>query len=442
MADIDALYKRAEEAFKKNNFDYARDLFLQILVLDPDHALTRKSLRATLLKKFQTMGATSKIKMIAIKGQFELQIKATKDLAKRVDLCQRFLNDDPTNSKVRGLLAEALLQLGKNAGAAEEAKMAFGDDKTNGTAAKTMVEAFKNLGNVKEAQAALDWAVRLVPEDRDLERMQRDLAALSTMKAGFENAASYRDVIKDKDAAAELEKRSQLVQSDADILKLIEDLKKEAAANPADPRFLKKIADVYVDKKKDPLAAKEWYLKASSLAPQDSTLRDKVDDMELRVLDGKIASAKAANDASYNELRLEKVKLQIKSFERRVQERPTDMGLRFDLGVAYYTGGLVDKSVAEFQQAVRDPKKKNDSHFYLGLCFQKKKMFDMAEKQYIAAEENVLSQDKRCTILYNRAKCHFEAGRKDKAIELGNTIIEIDINFKDIAELVSKWQAG
>ncbi len=442
MADTDALYKRAEEAFKKGNWDYARDLFLQILVLDPDHAASRKALKATLLKKFQTMGATGKIKLMAIRGQFELQLKATKDAAKRIELCQRLLNDDPTNAKVRTIMAGILVEQGKYNGAAAEAEIAFGDDKTNGTAAKILVEAYRNLGKVKEAQNALDWAVRLIKDDRDLERLQRDLAAMSTMKAGFDQAGSFRDVMKDKGSAEELEKRSHLIQSDADFDRVLAGYEAEIAANPTDPKFPRKIAEIYVDKKKDYKTAQDWFRKASAVAPNDSLFRDKIDDCEIKLIEARLEAARKANDPKLKEIHIELLKFQIQTYERRVQEHPTDMGLRFNLGKSYFQGGMIDKAVAEFQQSVKDPKKKNDSHFYLGLGFQKKKMYDMAEKQYIAAEENILSQDLRCKILYQRAICHFEAGRKDKAIELGNTIVEIDINYKDIAELVSKWQAS
>ena len=34
---VETLYKRADEAFKKHSYDYARDLFRQILTFSPDH---------------------------------------------------------------------------------------------------------------------------------------------------------------------------------------------------------------------------------------------------------------------------------------------------------------------------------------------------------------------------------------------------------------------
>jgi tetratricopeptide (TPR) repeat protein len=129
----------------------------------------------------------------------------------------------------------------------------------------------------------------------------------------------------------------------------------------------------------------------------------------------------------------------IQSFERRVADRPTDMGLRYELGKSYYAGTLNDKAIAEFQQSVKDPKKKADSHLFLGLCFQKKKMYDMADKQYSLAVDGVLSQDRKLDILYNRAVCNWEAGKKEQAVTLGKEIMEIDISYKDISKLVDEW---
>src|SRR5437870_7199250 len=125
---------------------------MQILLLDPDDSKARLSLKATNVKKFSEQGATGKIRLVAMKGQFEIQLKTTKDVAKKVDLCQNFLNSDPTNAKVRTVLAEALLTLGHSNGAAAEAEMAMRDDPSNVVAAKALVAANIKLNKLKEAQ--------------------------------------------------------------------------------------------------------------------------------------------------------------------------------------------------------------------------------------------------------------------------------------------------
>ena len=442
MADIDQLVKRAEEAFAKHNYDYARDLFMQVLMLDADQSDVRKKLKATIMTKFKEQGATGKLKLIALKGQFEIQLKATKDYAKRIEIAQKFLNDDPTNAKVRAILADSLLAVGKSNGAAAEAEMAFADDNANAGAAKILVAAYKNIGKVKEAQAVLERVSSLAPQDRDIERLHRELAAMETMKKGFEENKDYRDVMKNKGLAEELEKKQHLIQSDADFQGVVHNLKQEHEANPTDSKICKRMADLYFEKKKDYKTAQEWYKKASQLAPQDSVLRDKVDDCALRLYDLQVEAAEKANDPKLKEIKLGHLKAFIASYERRVADRPTDMGLRFELGKAYYKGTLIDKAIGEFQQSVKDPKKKTESHFYLGRAFQKKRMFDMADKQYAFAEVDVLSQDRKLDILYNRMVCNSESGNKPKAIEIGKQIMEIDISYKDVAELVEKWTNG
>lgn len=441
-AEIESLYKRADEAFKKHSYDYARDLFRQILTFSPDHEKAHEALKVTLIRKFQEGGATSKFKLMAMKGSFEVQVKSTKDPVKRREACLNYLNDDPTHGKVRAILSETLLTEGFANGAAAEARMALQDDPSNVVALKTMVQAFSQTGRIKEAQAALNKVATLVKDDRDLEKLQRDLAAQQTMDQGFSQSAkdgNIRSAMKNLDKAEELEKMSKLVQTDQDFVNAVEKLEAEMVEVPADARLPKKIGDLYFEKKKDYSAARDWYKKAAQLAPQDSVLRDKVDDCDLKLWEVKILAAQKAADPKLNEIRLAHLKAQIASFERRVQDRPTDMGLRFDLGKAYFNGSMNDKAISEFQQSMKDPKKKSPSHFYLGRAFQRKKMFDMAEKQYIAAEENVLSQDTRLDILYHRAKLAAEANKVPLAIELGNKIIEIDINYKDISALVEKW---
>ncbi len=125
-------------------------------------------------------------------------------------------------------------------------------------------------------------------------------------------------------------------------------------------------------------------------------------------------------------------------------DRPTDMVLRFELGKSYYLAGpaYLDKAISEFQQSVKDPKRKSESHLFLGRAFQSKKMFDLADKQYEQSEVGVIDDKRRLDITYNRARCNAEAGKIPKAIELGKTIMEVDINYKDISKLVEKWEGG
>ncbi|MBI2900261.1 MAG: tetratricopeptide repeat protein [Planctomycetes bacterium] len=446
-SQVDQLYKRAEDAFGKRNYDYARDLFKQILTLDPDHVQTRKALRATILKKYQELGGPGKFTLMTKSAGASASIAMNKNKPdKLVEICQNYLIDDPNSSKVRGVLAGALMDLNRFAGASAEAEMALETDAHNIAAAKVLVGCYQKLGKIKEAQEILEKVSRHAPEDRDLERLQRDLAAQATMNKGFEDTKDkgFRAVIKDQAQAADLEKASHLIKSDADIQVQIEKLEAEMGENPTDPKIPKKIGDIYFEIKKDFKTARDWYHKASQLAPQDSVLRDKVDDCMLKTLDVQIESASRASDPKLGELRTNRLRFAIQTFERRVHDRPTDMGLRFELGKYFLQSGptYMDKAIAEFQQSVKDPKKKVDSHIFLGQAFQKKKMFDMADGQYQKAEEagGGILGEKILYIWYYRACNLAESGQFPKALELGKKIMEEKIDYKDISARVDRWQ--
>src|SRR5262245_41343583 len=124
MADVAPLIKRAEDAFAKKNYDYARDLFLSVLAIDPNHEMSRKSLYATCMTKIKEQGANSKITTEILKGKIQAQLAATKDPHKKMDLAQKYLCDEPNDSGVRTALATALVDAGHVIGAGAEAEIA------------------------------------------------------------------------------------------------------------------------------------------------------------------------------------------------------------------------------------------------------------------------------------------------------------------------------
>ena len=401
-------------------------------------------MRVSVLKKFQEQGAPGMIKLKLLRGQIEVQLRTTKDVNRKIEICQKYLNDEPGNAKIRTMLAEMLLQKGHSEGAATEAEMAMGDDSSSIPAAKILVAAYKNLGKVKEAQTVLERLASHVKEDRDLERLQRDLAAMQTMKAGFTDTSDYHSSLKNADQAAKLEIQHHLIQTEEQFQSVTQELEQQMGENPTDARIPKKLGDLFFEKKKDYATARDWYKKASQLAPQDSVLKDKVEDCSVRQFDLQIEEALKTSDPKINEIRAQRLKYLIQCYERRVLDRPTDMSLRFELGKCYYLAGpaFLDRAIGEFQQSVKDPKKKSESHLYLGQTFQAKKMFDLAEKQYEQAEVGVIDDKRKLYIAYNRARCNAEAGKLPKAIELAKTIMEVDIGYKDIAKLLEKWESG
>ena len=79
MTDTSALFKRGEEAFQKRNYDYARDLFLNIVTIEPDNEKARKSLFATCMQKNKESGGAGRIRMALMQGKVSMELAAAKN---------------------------------------------------------------------------------------------------------------------------------------------------------------------------------------------------------------------------------------------------------------------------------------------------------------------------------------------------------------------------
>jgi tetratricopeptide (TPR) repeat protein len=441
MVDVTKLYQRGEDALLKKNFEYAIELFTQAITLDPNHAQARRALYNALVQKCDELGAPSKIKIGLMTPKTLGQLALfKKNPQKRIEIAQSHLIQDPFNAKVRLALGEALSDAGHIDGAIAELEIAVETQPRYVPAYKILAIAYKEKYMTQEAENALQRAKQLAPEDRDIDRLLREVSAVATMRKGVEEAKSYRDILKDKEKAEELERRQRLVKTDQDIERDLQQLMKELESNPQEIRIIKKIADLYFDRKKEYKTARQWYERAVKLNTMDSALKNRVDDCTIKMYEKRIEELTKANDPSCTEVKRQKLQFEIQSYLRRVADQPTDMSLRFELGKRYYNAAVIDKAIVEFQQSVKDPKFKVDSYMYLGMSFRRKGMYDLAVDQLAKAlEGGILLGEKPLFIRYNMALSYADAKEYQKAIQEGKKIMAIDINYRDILQLVEKW---
>src|SRR5437867_151634 len=108
--DLRVLFTKGSEALQRDNFDYAIDLFNQVLAKEPTIFECRQALRAAQLSKaggrsgfvkklFSTAGSQP---MIA-KGELALR----RDPAEALQIAEQVLNHDPYNSGAHRLIVKA-----------------------------------------------------------------------------------------------------------------------------------------------------------------------------------------------------------------------------------------------------------------------------------------------------------------------------------------------
>lgn len=451
-ANLEKLYFRGKEAFERRNYDYAIDLFRQILSLQPDHLDARRALRICEVKKCDEIGYPSKLTLFPLKAKTETQIKFNqKNREKIIEICEAHLARDPKNIGVRIALAQALLSLGHTNGAMAELEMARDIQPDHVEALRLLGEVYGAQDKIPEARACITKAIQIKPDDRLLSKALNDLEAKATMAKGYE-AQDYRGAMRDKDQAANMEAEHHMVKTGDEVQDEVQRMDEQIAAAGTERekvKLLKKKGEL-LEQSGDRPGARQAYLDAQTIDAADTMLKDKIEDLAIKEKEEAIqavteqSKAKpddAALQARVKQLRLEKLKLETAAWERRVKDRPTDIKAHFELGRRYYLSGLVDRAVAEFQHTVKDPKLKVESHLYLGMAFRHKRMFDLAATQFAKAlEGGELALDRELNIRYELSKTLENSGNAQKALEEYKKILEQDINYKDVAQRVEELQ--
>ena len=121
-------------------------------------------------------------------------------------------------------------------------------------------------------------------------------------------------------------------------------------------------------------------------------------------------------------------------FKERSEKYPTDLRIRFDLGVRRFSAGQFDDAIPLLQSARLDPKNRVSCSMYLGRCFLRKGYYDQA----IPALEEALAGSEAAddelvkTTRYWLARAQEGAGNKQAAQETYGNILQADYNYRDV----------
>src|SRR2546428_404959 len=112
--DLRVLFTKGSEALQRDNFDYAIDLFNQVLAKAPAVYECRKALRTAQQRKagdgggfFKKMFNTASSQPTLAKGEMALR----KDPAEALQIAEHVLNGDPNNSGAHRLVVKAATAL-------------------------------------------------------------------------------------------------------------------------------------------------------------------------------------------------------------------------------------------------------------------------------------------------------------------------------------------
>jgi len=436
--DVSKQVAKAESAFQSRKFELAVEIYLQALEIDPDNRQARRGVRMAALKKTEhSYPSAFSIKISTAPTRVAM---ANPNPERRASACEAYLKVDPKNTDVAHKLGETLEKAGYLNGAigVYEALVA--------TAPKDEL-AYVNLGRLlgpKEPEPAIEYlekALSLNSKNQMAIKIRKDLAAeLSILRTGFETARTTHDLLRDKDKAKELMDADRVGRSAGDSGDYIGQLKQQVQENPRSTAALRKLAMAYVQSSSYDEAEETWG-RVLEVDPADFDARVKLGDLRISRCQRELAAAKAAGDAARTkELRARLLQTQIDEFRTRVAEHPTDLALRHELGQALLRAGEVDEAIGEFQKAVKDPRKRFEALSFLGECFLRKELYDLAARQLERALEESpgLNSDQGKRVVYNLGLLHEKQGDVAAARERYLSIYEVDVSYRDVAKKVTE----
>ncbi|MCD4658103.1 MAG: hypothetical protein K8S87_11245 [Planctomycetes bacterium] len=431
--NLERLSEKADQAIKRNNYDYAIQILQQLLKMDPDNAKGNTLYFQAVQKKWQKIGKKPK------PGKMLLKLKGLFTFKKWEALIDRAREDhitDPDNTKILEFLAEALMWQ-KHFNAVYATCKRFTElDPKHVLAWFWLSKALKELGKIDEAMNSVTKAMDLDNTNKSISDFYRDLSARQTMdKKKLADAKSFIDVVDKEEVQKAIQKDKKLTKEEleANIKRLggLEGVKTYKDATSIGEYFAE--LDDYA-------SAVKAYKLAYEMNNTVVEMLDKAGDYTIKHYQKKVRESKAKGLADKEAEFTKKLKeYQIQEFQRRVYARPTDLVLKYKLGTFLYHAHLYKEAVRELQAAKKDLKQQSDCELMLGRCFLELESFDLAERTLNGLVKTVgLKEEKKKETLYWLGHTYFKKNDKVKAKDIWMDIQAIDYDYKDVDVMIKQ----
>ena len=136
----------------------------------------------------------------------------------------------------------------------------------------------------------------------------------------------------------------------------------------------------------------------------------------------------------------EKDEYDLQQLEARSAKYPNDLEVRFLIGKLYFKLENFSTAIQHFQRSQTHSHRKIASLGYLGKCFARKRMWDLAKRSLEnAITEKLAFDDEKKDLLYELASIHEQTGNSDQAFEIYKSIFEMDIGYRDVDSKVTAY---
>ena len=448
--DVRELYQKGTTAIQRQNFDYAIAILQQVLQKEPAFFDCRQALRAAQFKKAgnstgffkRVLGGASSSPLIA-----KAQLAMRKPL-EALQILEQVLSSDPPNSIAHKMLAEAAMAAGFPRTAALSLEILLKNSPRDYDLSMQYGEALRESGQIAKAEAVYVDLQRAHPHKAEIGEALKNLSARQTMQEGGYDAladgqGSYRDILKNKEEAIQLEQEKREVKSGDVADRLIRENEQRVLAEPRNLKLLRNLSELYAQKKDFDKALEYCQRIRSTEGGADPSLDKMISDFTLKRFDHRISQLDPSipeQAEQISQIEAERAEYQLQECKSRADRYPTDLQIRFELGELYFKAGKISEAIQEFQKAQSNPARRIGSMGYLGQCYARRNMNDMAARALQSAlKEKPVFDDEKKELLYQLYCVLEKMGKKEEAIEQLKQIYEVDIGYKDVAAKVDAY---
>ncbi|MFA5388406.1 MAG: tetratricopeptide repeat protein [Candidatus Omnitrophota bacterium] len=184
--DLREFYNKGLLAFEKQNYDYAVEIFSQIVSLQYDHLEARHYLHLSLQKK--TEGSRPSLASPLNKIFLSMQAKNLRkkgDIPGCLEILEKIIAANPRDAEALKTISDIFYEKGMAAHAInnlEEAKLANPKDITT---FKKLGKLYERKEDYRNAKTAYESALKINPHDTEVLKSLKNLDALGTIKHEF-----------------------------------------------------------------------------------------------------------------------------------------------------------------------------------------------------------------------------------------------------------------
>jgi tetratricopeptide (TPR) repeat protein len=434
------------------NYEYAIEMYLDGLRLDPDATQAHQELRDISLKRKAAGGKDL--------GMFEKMklAKAGKDDRETMINAEKLLSYDPGNTDRMITILEAALRAGFY-----DTVMWMGPilQKANADDRKPdfnkfikLKNAYKELQQWKLAADACTYAIRLRPDDMDLGTEMKNLGALDTMKGGgYDKKGSFRDSVRDMSSQSRLLKQDMDVRNVDVMASIIADAEKDWLQDKADNvklmkyvealvktetpeyenRAIEVLEDAYQRTRQFRYRHNVGKIKFSQMSRMERTLRTAVQ------ADPQDAAARQ----TYVNYIKEKTQEELAELLLWIENYPTETQYRMEAAKRMFELGQYGEAIPVFQQVRSDPKFRVEAGTYLGRSFLMADFVDEAVDTLkgIIDEYQLKGDSRSKEMTYWYARSLEQKGDLPGAIKAFSQVAMMEFNYRDVQARVKKLRS-